>query len=114
MSGPALDQDAVAAVDFLQQHPHRLPLAGREVLTDVISADRKLAMAAINQDRELDRPWPAEVGEGIEGRPDGPSRIENVVDEDDDLVVHAAGQFGATHRPDAPKAKIVAVHRGVE
>src|SRR5829696_4794653 len=48
------DLDLVgAAVDFLHVHPHVFAGLGREVLADVIGADRKLAVPAVDQDREL-------------------------------------------------------------
>ena len=46
-------------------------------------------MAAVDQDRELNRPGPAEVGERIEGRTHRPAGEQHVIDEDDKLVLHA-------------------------
>ena len=63
-----------------------------EVLADVVGADGQLAVTAVDQHREAHGGGPAEVGERVEGRPDGAPGEEHVVDEDDDLAVDAAGR----------------------
>ena len=88
----AFDDDAVAAVDLGEQHADRLALAGREVLADVVGPDRQLAVAAVDQDGELDRARAAEVGQRVERGADGAAGEQDVVDQDDDLVVDRAGQ----------------------
>ena len=62
---PAADPDAVVAdVDHLLA-------PRREVLAHVVGPDGKLAVAAVDHDRELDGPGPAEVVEGVERGADG-------------------------------------------
>src|SRR6185369_6343823 len=56
-----LDDDAVDAVDLQELHADHFALRGRHVLADEVGADRQLAMAAVDDDRELDGAWPAEV-----------------------------------------------------
>src|SRR5204863_8817635 len=55
------DHDGVLSIHFLQQHAHVLVLARRNVLADVVGADRELAVAPVHQHRELDLLGPAEV-----------------------------------------------------
>jgi hypothetical protein len=50
---------------------------------DVISVDGKLAAAAIEQDGEFDAGWASEIGQFIEGGPDGAAGVEDVIEEDD-------------------------------
>ena len=63
---------------------------GRQVLADEVGADRQLAVAAVDQDREPDRPRAADVVERVERGADGAAGEQHVVDEDDDLAVDAA------------------------
>ena len=56
---------------------------GRQVLADVVGAERQLAVAAVAEDRELHPLGAAVVEEGIDRGPDGAAGEEDVVDEDD-------------------------------
>src|ERR687888_208840 len=56
---------------------------GREVLADVVGADRQLAVAAVDEHGELHARGPAVVEEGVDRGPDRAPRVEHVVDEDD-------------------------------
>src|SRR5664280_3239311 len=62
-----LDTDGVLAVDLDHGHLDHLVAGSRDVLPHVIGADRELTMAAVNEDREADRPRAPEVDEGIHG-----------------------------------------------
>ena len=46
---------------------HGLGQRGRDVLADVVRADRQLPVAAVDEDGELDRTGPADVGQRVEG-----------------------------------------------
>src|ERR671939_1071782 len=48
------EQDAVDLVDLDELHLDALVARGRQVLADVVGADRKLAMAAVGEHSELD------------------------------------------------------------
>ena len=72
----------------------RSPAGGGQVLADVVGADRQLAVAAVDQDGELDRLGPPEVAERVEGGPDRAAGVEHVVDEDDDAAVDALRRAG--------------------
>ena len=47
--------DGVLAVHLLHQHPDVVVAARRHVLAHEVGADRQLAMAAVDEHRELDR-----------------------------------------------------------
>ena len=55
----------------------------RQVLADVVGPDRQLAVAAVDEDRELHARRPAVVEERVDRRADRAARVEDVVDEDD-------------------------------
>jgi hypothetical protein len=76
----AADHHAVLRVDLGEQDMHHLALRGGQVLPDVVGADRELAVAAVDQDRELDRARPPEVVQGIERGAHRPAREQHVVD----------------------------------
>ena len=63
-----------------------------QVLADEVGADRQLAVAAVDQDREPDRLRAAEVVERVQRGADGAAGVEHVVDQHDDLAVDAAGR----------------------
>src|SRR6185312_6487962 len=75
------DLHEVVAVGLGQAHPDVVARVGGQVLADRVGPDGQLAVAPVDQHGELDGPGPAEVGEGVEGGPDGAAREEHVVDE---------------------------------
>src|SRR5581483_10463919 len=77
------DGHAVLPVYLVQEDVHDLALGGRQVLSHVVGPDRELAMAAVDQDRELDRPRAAEVVQRVESGADRTARVQHVVDQDD-------------------------------
>src|SRR6266498_3578825 len=56
-------QDAVDLVHLDELHLDALVARGREVLADVVGADRQLAVAAVDEDGELDPVGPTVVEE---------------------------------------------------
>src|SRR4029077_13604622 len=90
-----------AAWRFLDGNDHRLvypvffgdenldPLGVRsgDVLADVVGTDGQLAAAAVDQDRQLNRPRPSEVHECIHRRARSATTVDDVVDEHDHLAV---------------------------
>ena len=94
-AGETLDLHHVLAVGLLEVDLDELLARGRDVLADVVGPDGQLAVAAIDEDREPDGLRPAEVDEGVHRGPDGPARVQDVVDEDDRATVDPRGQFRA-------------------
>ena len=56
-------------------------LVGR-FFPDVVGPDRKLTMAAVDEDRQFGLAGPADIGQGIEGGAHGSAGVEHVVDHD--------------------------------
>ena len=72
---------------------------GGEVLAHEVGADGELAVAAVDEDGELDRSRPPDVVERVERRPNRASAEEDVVDEHHDRAVDpAGGDVGALER----------------
>ena len=115
-SGSALDDHGVLVVDAGEVDPHPLDQRGREVLADEVGADRQLAVAAVDQDREPDRPRPADVVQRVERGADGAAGEQHVVDQHDDLAVDAAvaGSGSGSSVRAGLQPQVVAVHRHVE
>src|SRR5436190_13018595 len=76
------EQDLVDLVDLDELHLDPLVARGRKVLADVVGADRKLAVAAVGEDRQLHPRRAPVVEQRLDGGPDRPARVEDVVDED--------------------------------
>src|SRR5713101_7067291 len=116
-----------AAWRFLDGNDHRLvdavllrhenldPLRVRRgyVLAHVVGTDGQLAMSAVDQHRQLDRPRPSEVHERIHRRACGPAVVDDIVDEHDHLSVDVGHVGLATVCRDA-QMPIVAVLADVE
>src|SRR5581483_10901871 len=81
------DDNSVHPVLFGDADLYLLGVGGRHVLADVVGPDRQLAVAAVDQHRELDGPRPPELNQRIHRRPRGAAAVDHVVDEDDDLAV---------------------------
>src|SRR5262245_1365724 len=77
------EEHSVALVDLDELDLDALVAPGREVLADVVRPDRQLAMATVDQDRELHARGPAVLEERIDRGPNRPPRVQHVVDEDD-------------------------------
>ena len=60
--------------------PDRLAEGGGQVLANVVDPQGQPAVATVDQHGQLDGPRPAEVGQGVEGGPDRPPSVEDVVD----------------------------------
>src|SRR6187402_2175122 len=112
---PGDAHDVLAAVVAGQAHLHLLAVAGGEVLADVVGPDRQLAVTPVDEYGQPHGARTTEVGQGVEGGPDGAPGVEHVVDEHDDLVVDTARRDRGVHRrPGGLVAQVVAVHRDVE
>src|SRR5712691_3681187 len=108
------DHRLVDAVLLLHQHLDALGVRGRHVLADVVGADRKLAVAPIDEHGELDRARPPEIHHRVHRGAGGAPMVDDVVDEDDDLspdVRHVAGR-GLVRCGSG--LEVVAVQRDVE
>ncbi len=83
-SGPRQrDRHLVDAVELAQAHVHVLGARGRQVLADVVGADRQLAVAAVGEHRQL-HPLGAAVGEQrLDRRARRAPGEEHVVDDHD-------------------------------
>ena len=72
------DLDGGTAVDLLKIQTDVLLVRGRDVLTHEVGADGQLAMAAVNEDGELDAAGATQVHDGVEGGADGAAGVENI------------------------------------
>src|SRR5687767_14622551 len=89
--GVTPDKDGILAVDLLHVHLHDLAGRGRQVLTYEVRPDRQLPVPPVDQDGEADRLRPAQIEQGIKSGPDGPARIEDVIDDDHDASIEIGG-----------------------
>src|SRR5438093_8704564 len=94
LTSSPFDHDLVHAVRLGEPDLHLLAARGGDVLADVVGADRELAMAPVDEDRELDRLRPPEVDERVHGGADGPAGEEHVVDEEDPFPLDGERNVG--------------------
>ena len=80
----------------------------------MVGPDRQLAVAAVHQHRQPDRPRPAEVAQRVQGRPHRTAGVEHVVNQHHHSVVELAGNVGVTYRAGRLPAQVVAVHGHIE
>src|SRR5258708_285563 len=92
------DHRLVDSVLLGHQHLDALRVGGGHVLADVIGSDRQLAMASVDQHRELDRARPAEVEQRVHRGPRSAAVVDHVVDEHDHLAVDV-GHVGLESMP---------------
>src|SRR5215213_3951912 len=76
------EQDLVDLVDLEQLHLDALAAGGRQVLPDVVGSDRELAVAAVDEARELNAIGAPVVEQRVDRRADRASRVEDVGHED--------------------------------
>src|SRR2546423_2142655 len=75
------DQGRVDALHLLQADLYALVLRGGHVLAHVVRADGELSVAPVDEDRQLDRPGPPELDEGLHGGTGGAPVVDHVVDQ---------------------------------
>src|SRR5580704_10513803 len=71
----------VDAVLFFDQDLDALRVRGGHVLADVVGPDRQLAVAAVDEHRQLDRTGPSKVHQGVHRGARGAPMVDDVVDE---------------------------------
>src|SRR5437764_10709188 len=114
-------QDLIDLVDLDQLHLDALVAMGREILADVVGADRQLAVAAVGEDSQLDARGTAVVEQRFDGGADGAARVEDVVDEHAGHSVEPEVELRVADDPlrvlrrlAAADVNVVAVERDVE
>src|SRR5262245_9123806 len=111
----ALDDDLVHAVRFREVHRDTLAAGGGEVLADVVGTNRELAVAAVDQDGELDRLRAPEVDQCVHRGACGAAGEEHVVDEEDAAALDGEGDVGSLHAGRLQAAvEVVAIERNVD
>src|SRR5713226_9601106 len=81
------DHRLVESVLLGHQHLDALGVGGGHVLADVVGSDGQLAMASVDEHRQLNRARPAEVEQRVHRGPCRSSAVNHVVDEHDNLAV---------------------------
>ncbi len=91
------EQHFFHAVDFVELYFDDFEVAGLHIAAHEFRFDGQFAMAAVDQDKELDARRAAVVEEGIERGADGAAGIEDVIHEDDVFTLDAEGYVGGAH-----------------
>ena len=108
------DGDLVGAVELGDAHVHALGAVGREVLADVVGADRQLAVAAVGQHGELDARRAAVVEQRVDRGAHGAAGVEHVVDEHDRVVLEPERQVAGADLGRLARGEVVAVEGDVD
>jgi len=112
---PRDDLDLVAAIDLGKVHANVVACGGRHVLADEVGSDRKLAMAAVDEDREPDGTGTPVVHERVHSGADRAAGEEHIVDEYDDATVDGERDLRLAHdRRVADPREVVAIERDVD
>src|SRR4051794_40966512 len=106
-------KDAVDLVDLDELHLDALVAGGRQVLADVVGADRELAVAAIDEDGELDARGPAVVEQRLDGGADRAPGVEDVVDEDAGAALEREVERGRADERLRVERRLAAAHLDV-
>src|SRR5215211_4208244 len=91
------DDHPVLPIGFLQVDKHPFAARGGHVLTDVIRPDRQLPVTPVDQDRQPNGGGPPELEKRVHRGARRPSRVENVVNQDDGLAGHVERHAAAPH-----------------
>src|SRR4029077_13917961 len=116
IEAPSEEDDAGSVVGFTELHAHTLGEGGRDVLADVIGANRQLAVSPVDEDCKLHPRRPAVLEQRVDRGPDCAAGEEDVVDEDDRLPFEREVELGAADDglcvkrwPTRPHEHVVAV-----
>src|SRR5215212_8230201 len=91
------DDHPVLPIGLLQVDKHPFAARGGHVLTDVIRPDRQLPVTPVDQDRQPNGGGPPELEKRVHRGARRPSRVENIVHEDDGLAGHLERHAAAPH-----------------
>src|SRR5438045_175241 len=109
------DLDLVAAIHLREVHADIVAGGRRHVLSDEIGPDRKLAVSAIDEDRETYRLRTSVVDERVHRGADRAAGEEDIVDEHDHAAVHRERDLGlADDRRVADARQVVAIKSDVD
>src|SRR3954462_143217 len=111
----ARDGHLVRAVELGDVNVHTLGQRRRQVLADVVGADRQLAVAAVDEYGELDARRAAVVEERLDRGAHRAAGVEDVVDDDDRHAVDREVEVARVHdRRLGAAPEVVAVEGDVE
>src|SRR5688572_11091302 len=100
---------------LLEAHVDDLVLRSGDVLANIVGADGQLAVAAIDEHRQLDQARAPEIDERIEGGAHRTAGIEDVIDEDEDSPRDVEVDVGgANDGLGADGGEVVAIESDVE
>jgi len=109
------EQDFFHAVDFVELDLDDFGVAGLDDAADESGLDGEFAVAAVDEDEELDARGAAVIEEGVERGADGAAGIEDVVHKDDVFAGDVEGDVsGADDGLDIDGGEVVAVEVYVE
>src|SRR5215218_5871687 len=91
------DDHPVLPIGLLQVDKHPFVARGRHVLPDIICPNRQLPVAAVDQDRQPNGGGPTELEKRVHRGAGRPSRVENVIYEDDGFSGHVERHAAAPH-----------------
>jgi hypothetical protein len=110
----SVDRDGIVAALFAEFDRDVFVGAGGDGFADEVGFDGKLAVAAVDEDGELDAVGAADVAEGIERGAGGASGVDDVINEDDGFAGDVARDGGGVHLAGGLLVKIVAVHGDID
>src|SRR5438552_4083495 len=90
--------DAFLAVDLLEAHLDDLLAGSRHVFANMVGPDGKLAVAAIDKDRQAYGLRTPEIDQGVHCGANCAARIQDVVDEHDGRGIEIERDVGALHQ----------------
>src|SRR6266700_898516 len=115
------EQNAVDLVHLDELHLDSLVAGGRKVLADVVGTDRQLAVAAVDEHRQLDAVGSAVVEERLDPGADRAAGVEHVIDEHDGFAFERKVQrrrpndgLRMTRRTATADLDVVAIERDVD
>src|SRR3954447_13462016 len=107
------EQNLVDLVDLDELHLDALVARGRQVLADVVGADRQLAVAAVDEHGKLHARRAAVVEERLDRRADRAAGVEDVVDEDDRHPLEREAELRVAHERLGMPRRLAGAHRDV-
>ena len=111
---PAGQDDGVLAVDFAHLDAHLVIVRGVQGGSNVIGLDGELAVAAVDQHRQLNGQRTPEIRERVHGGANGASGVQHVIHQHHVPGVERAGNMCRLQRPALAGLEVVAVERDVD
>jgi hypothetical protein len=110
-----LDDHPILTIDLPEQDRYFVLPGGDYLLPYIIGLNGKLSMATVDKHSQLDDLGAPKIDQSVHRRPDGPSRVQHIIHQDDPFIPQSEGNLCLAHeRPGEANGEVIPVKSDVD